>query len=66
MKCDVCSGKGWRMWVYPARKPRHVMWFQRGPHGERPHPCPECDGSGVTHCCRGDQPNTYDAQEADA
>ena len=42
--CSQCKGRGWLMWVWPSERPRAVYWFQRGPRGERPHPCTACVG----------------------
>lgn len=41
--CKTCKGKGWVIWVYPEGKPRPAYWFNRGPNGERPSPCSDCE-----------------------
>ena len=41
--CASCNGKGWVLWVYPERKPRPAFWFSRGPRGERPSVCEQCE-----------------------
>lgn len=43
MTCPVCKGRGWVIWVYPERMPRPAYWFNRGPDGERPSPCDDCN-----------------------
>jgi len=45
MICERCHGKGY---PYPPRpgKPDDVRF-----------PCPDCGGSGITHCCEGERPN---------
>ena len=42
-ECKTCGGKGWIVWVYPEKKPRPIMWFKRGPNGEKPKPCGDCE-----------------------
>jgi hypothetical protein len=41
-ECKSCNGKGWLIWIWPNRKPRPAYWFTRGPKGEKPHPCEDC------------------------
>lgn len=41
--CPTCKGNGWVMYVYPEKKPRPAHWFNRGPKGERPSECPDCE-----------------------
>jgi len=51
MQCLTCHGRGviWR----PYRD-------DEGHAVERPEPCPQCGGCGVSHCCDGDQPSARD------
>ena len=42
MRCSKCEGYG--MIRYPARD---------GDYNEEP--CPDCNGSGIIHCCEGEQ-----------
>jgi len=53
MICDVCHGQGY----VDRRKVPEAQWMVPI--------CPECGGSGVTHCCRGDQPSERDKEVAD-
>ena len=41
--CKTCKGYGWVVWVYPEKEPRPTYWFRKGPHGERPIPCDDCE-----------------------
>lgn len=52
MICDLCDGQG--LTLRPlGRKGRRLQ----------PEPCPRCGGTGMDHCCSGDQPSAYDEQE---
>jgi len=47
MICQTCHGNGF---ITPPA-PRHPDTY---------YPCPTCQGSGIDHCCDGDQPNPRD------
>jgi hypothetical protein len=43
-RCRVCRGVGWgKVWLPPGMG--RDLWCS--------HPCPECGGSGIEHCCEG-------------
>lgn len=50
MRCESCQGRGWIV------RRRDNYWVY----------CPDCGGSGVTHCCEGDraQPEPWSPGEA--
>lgn len=58
MRCENCFGWGWVV------KTTHFFPRDRGVRADRV-PCPDCGGSGVSHCCEGERPgNTPPAAPA--
>lgn len=53
MICDLCHGKGG---VLANALPDRIITYR---------PCPRCGGTGVAHCCDGDQPSDRDKEEGD-
>jgi len=51
MICQTCHGNGFI--TPPARR-----------RADEYYPCPTCNGSGIDHCCDGDQPNPRDEATA--
>jgi len=54
MRCERCRGDGWLLVPAPTKfgLPEEV-------------PCPECGGSGIAHCCEGDQTQPGSANDYD-
>lgn len=46
MRCDRCDGTGAGYW--------HTHNLKRGEFKIYPAPCPYCGGTGIRHCCDGE------------
>jgi hypothetical protein len=46
-RCQACRGLGYR-WLPPRQ-----FWVSAITLPQAWEPCPECDGSGLEHCCEG-------------
>jgi DnaJ-class molecular chaperone len=57
MICPACQGKGFILPAFARKK-------DGAPVGTASTPCPECNGSGVVHCCEGDQAQPEQPEKA--
>ncbi len=60
MRCETCQGEGRVRWNWLLPNPQTFYKFPDTPRSQIRdcwvwHPCPECNGCGITHCCEGDQ-----------
>jgi hypothetical protein len=57
MICETCQGHGYRIKFHYDKTSEE--------HSSGKLPCPECDGSGIAHCCEGlrEQVETKDNEE---
>lgn len=60
MRCETCKGQGSRL--IPIKHP--LSDAMPGIYVGNAAPCPDCNGSGVAHCCDGlkEQPDGDDGE----